>query len=141
MALKPEEVPDSKETTLKPIEHRRSDDFVQRYANNTFFEGSVWDLKIIFGELDQKLGPNVVMQHTALTLPWAQAKILSHFLRVHLAGYEAEHGRIEIPKNILNEISPALPENTDPHIWEAVYKAYKQTLIENPGTVVLPAKK
>jgi hypothetical protein len=140
MALKPEETPDSTEL-LKPLEYRRSDDFMRRYSNNTFLEGSVWDLKILFGELDQKLGTNVVTQHTAVTLSWAQAKVLFHFLRVHLAGYEAEHGRLKIPKHILTEISSAPPENVEPHIWEAVYKAYKQTLTENPGTVVAPPKK
>jgi hypothetical protein len=131
---------DSKETpkseTEKPLDHRRSEDYVGTYANNVYYEPSVWDLKLIFGELDQKLGANVIVQRTGVTLPWNHAKVLFHFLRVHLAAYEAEHGRIEIPKNILTEVSATPPENVEPHIWEAVVKAHKQTLAENPGTVV-----
>jgi hypothetical protein len=118
------------------IDHRRSSQFMSRYANNSYIESSIWDLRLTFGELDQALGPQVVTQHTAITVPWNQAKLLFHFLRVHLAAYEAEHGKIEIPKRMLRELPPEIPADTDPKVWEAIYKAHQQTVAENPGIVL-----
>jgi hypothetical protein len=85
-----------------------TDDFTSAYANHTFLEPSTWDLKMIFGQLDQSVQPNVVEQHTAITIPWTQAKILSHFLRVHLAAYEIVNGKIALHRTILP------PEPTHP---------------------------
>ncbi len=64
------------------------------YANNTFLEPSVWDLKIFFGQWYSKPG---VDWHTAVVLPWAQVKLLSHYLQVNLAVYEAQNGTVHIP--------------------------------------------
>src|SRR5580704_9847036 len=87
--------------TGQSIEHRTTDDFVARYANNTYFEASLFDLKLIFGQSDQKAGPNVVNQHTSITLPWPQVKIALYFLNNQLAGYEAVHGRIVVEHGIV----------------------------------------
>lgn len=98
--------------SLQPTE-----DFSSGYANSVFLEPSTWDLKMIFGQLDQSVEPNVVEQHTAITIPWAQAKILSHFLRVQLAAYEAVHGKVALHRGILP------PEPTVPT---------KEMLVEEP---------
>jgi hypothetical protein len=84
-------------------------DFDSVYANNARFEISVWDLKIVFGQLDQSSEKPVVDWHTAVTLPWVQAKLLSYYLQVNLAAYEAEQGRIRIPASVAPPEFPPVP--------------------------------
>jgi hypothetical protein len=76
------------------------------YADNAFFETSVWDLKVIFGQLEQHTGKVNIDWHTAVTMPWLQAKLLSYYLRVNLAAYELAHGNIKVPSNV----QPPTPE-------------------------------
>ena len=58
---------------------RRPHDFNSEYANNTLFEPTVWDLKIIFGELFRSRDGKAsdVDWHTAITMPWSQVKLFS----------------------------------------------------------------
>ena len=77
------------------------------YANNTLLEPSVWDLKIFFGQWYNKSG---VEWHTAVVLPWAQVKLLSHYLRVNLAVYEAQSGKVMIPPSMSPQPLPQPPE-------------------------------
>src|SRR5689334_3796431 len=100
MSPKNTETSAAEKTTVSPltvksqIEFKRSEDFVELYANNVKFESSVWDLKLVFGELDQSLGPNVVVQHTAITIPWPQIKLLLFGLNISLTEHEGRAGRI-----------------------------------------------
>src|ERR1700691_3791765 len=90
--------------TTKPAtsgDVRRSEELVERYANHVSFEMSVWDLKLIFGQLDQQLGPQTVIQHTAMTLPWPQVKILHHILGSNLVVHEMLNGRVRVPPGIV----------------------------------------
>jgi hypothetical protein len=87
------------------IEFSKSTDFDSAYANNVALESSFWDLKLIFGQNDQQAGPQAVVQHTAITLPWNQVKVLKYFLDSNIATYEAVNGRIVIAPNII----PAVP--------------------------------
>ena len=54
------------------LDLRRDEEFASLYANNVQLESSVWDLKIMFGQLDQAKGPNVINQHTAMTMSHTQ---------------------------------------------------------------------
>ncbi len=73
-------------------------DLEEDYANNTYIETSVWDLKIIFGQINQFGKPTIEVDwHTAITMPWAQAKLLNYFLGLHIASYELQNGKIKIP--------------------------------------------
>jgi hypothetical protein len=81
-------------------------DFDSVYANNTVLEISAFDLKILFGQLDQSGTKSVVDWHTAVTLPWAQAKILSYFLQAQIAWYE----KIFVPIAIPTSVIPPAPE-------------------------------
>jgi len=103
------------ETGATPVqEFRRAEDFSSVYANNLQFELSAWDLKMIFGELDQRGGKVAVDQHTSVTLSWLQAKLLNFFLEINLAVHELEHGKIKIPKNLLPPVPvPPLGELAD----------------------------
>jgi hypothetical protein len=72
-------------------------------------EASAWDLKLIFGQLDQARTPNVVTQHTAMALSWLQVKLLIYYLQLDLAVYESQYGKIVIPAAILPPPPGPLP--------------------------------
>jgi hypothetical protein len=75
------------------------------------YEYSLWDLKLIFGQLDQSSGKEVVRQHTEITLPWNGVKLMIYYLEQNLAAYELESGRITLnPRIIPPEILPLTPD-------------------------------
>lgn len=82
------------------VEFKRNEDFEALYANNVQAEISVWDLKVIFGMLDQSVVPNRVLQHTSVTVPWAQAKLFLYYLEVALYLHELQNGKVLIPPAI-----------------------------------------
>jgi hypothetical protein len=100
----------AEEAAAHKIELKRDEDYTSLYANNVRFESSVWDLKLIFGELDQSEGKEVIEQHTAITLPWAQAKLLMHFLNVQIAAHELTFGKIPIPPSVVPQELSVTPE-------------------------------
>jgi hypothetical protein len=121
------------------IEHRRDEDFFSGYANNIYVEPSIWDLKIIFGQTDLSAGPQVVVQHTAITLPWNYVKILSYVLRTNLAAREAEDGRIPVPSHVLVPPPKEIPPDENFGLLkhpkeglEAVQKIWDEFVKENP---------
>jgi hypothetical protein len=97
-----------------PLEFKRDDEFASLYANNVQFESSVWDLKIIFGQLDQSKGSAVIDQHTAMSISWMQAKMAAYYLIVNVLFIERRLGTIHIPA----DIAPARPDPSDPSLDE-----------------------
>jgi len=97
------------------------------YANNVYFEQSAWDLKLIFGQLDQREGKITVKQHTAVTLPWTQAKLLSFWLRGQIESYEMTNGKVRVPANVIpNEMHPTEEQKkSDPNL-EKVYELFNR---------------
>lgn len=111
---------DDKERDPDALLIRRSADFVTRYANNVRFEGSVWDLKTYFGTLDQgepdpKSIPAAVDFHTAVTIPWIQAKLMLYNLHVQVMFHELKYRNIAVPENLgpqkLSGFMPDLAES------------------------------
>lgn len=103
------------------------------YANNTLLEPTIWDLKLIFGEYTQRF--NSVEWHTSVTIPWAQAKLLSHYLQVNVAVHEMSNGKIKIPKQMVPETPPPLTpkQEMDPEakaIFEII-KKHNQQFVES----------
>jgi hypothetical protein len=99
---------------VNPVsEFRRDVDFVSRYANNVQVESNAFDLKLTFGLLDQRgamkdpNAPPSVEQHTAINLSWPEVKLLIFWMQVHLAGFEADNGKVKIPRNALPSEIPA----------------------------------
>ena len=90
----------------------KSEETNTEYANNTFFEGTVWDLKILFGEWSARA--NEVTWHTSMTVPWAQAKLMAFYLAVNVAAHEIEHDtKVKIPVGMLPpEVPPATDQDT-----------------------------
>jgi hypothetical protein len=120
------------------IEFSKSTDFNSAYANNVALESSFWDLKLIFGQNDPQIGPQAVVQHTAITLPWNQAKVLKYFLDSNIAGYEAVNGRIVLAPGIIPPV-PAEPprefikENPKAEeIYAAIKENYDAFIAANP---------
>jgi hypothetical protein len=107
---------------------------LSRYANNVHFELSVWDLKLIFGELEQHEGKEIINQRLAVTIPWLQAKILSLFLQLHVAFYEAWQGKINVPPQFRPRLPPPEQEaSIDPNAratTEAIRKKIEQLLAD-----------
>lgn len=81
----------------------RGEEVTSRYANNTLFEPTVWDLKIIFGEYSRRAAGTE--WHTSITLPWAQAKLMAYYLGINIAAHELRAGLIRIP----DSMRPAQP--------------------------------
>lgn len=75
--------------------------FHEHYANNLKFEASVWDLKMIFGMLDQSQTPSVVHQQLSVNIPWIQAKLAMYFIYVNLVFHESANGAVKIPDAVL----------------------------------------
>jgi hypothetical protein len=91
---------------------RHGDDFESLYANNVQFESSVWDLKLLFGQLDQAKSGVEVEQHTAITLPWYQAKIAAYYFLVNVIINQEEQGRIALPARVV----PPRPNPNAPEV-------------------------
>jgi hypothetical protein len=112
----------------------RVEDFVAAYANNIQLQPSVWDLKLVFGELDQSSGrADVVEQHTSVTLSWPEAKLLHYYLALALLGHELEDGKIYLPKRVLPPEMLEVPEDlannpTAVSLREAAVKLREQLL-------------
>jgi len=108
------------------------DDFSAVYANNVRLEWSAWDLKLFFGQLEQHTAKAEINWHTAVTIPWMQAKILEYYLRANIAFYEKTNG----PLNVLPNLRPPQPERpsedqvkADPksiELWEMYKKLYTE---------------
>lgn len=88
-------------------QEKEQPDVSEVYANNSRFELSVWDLKVIFGQLDQFSGDARIDWHTAVTVPWGAAKIASYYLQLNILAHEAENGRIRIPPRVFPTPPPA----------------------------------
>ena len=102
----------------------RGEGLSEDYANNTAFEATVWDLKLIFGEWSQRTGS--VEWHTSITVSWAQAKLLNHFLAVNIAAHEIVNGKIRVPDSALPApVAPPSGEVTDAKAPE-VFKMFQE---------------
>jgi len=104
------------------VETERTEDFRSLYANSVLYEASAWDLKLIFGQLDQASGRAIVKQNVAVTIPWPQAKLALFWLRFQVEIAEATVGtKIPIRKDLLPiEAPPLTPEEeSDPATKQA----------------------
>ncbi len=127
------------ENEKKPVEFRRDpEDYATRYANNAYMEATIWDLKIIFGQTDIALGPNIVVQHTAITMPWPYVKIFSYLLQSQIVAREAEDGHIPCPTTILIPPPEKIPEEAAANFKHpdeqvaAIKKLWKAFVHANP---------
>ncbi len=99
------------------LQFKRSDNFETLYANNVRYESSVWDLKLLFGVLEQNsvsqgiAGADVVELNTAMSMSWPAVKIMAYYLQLNIALHELENGKIRVnPRVYPTEPSPLAPE-------------------------------
>lgn len=105
--------------------------FEVAYANNFNFEPSTWDLKIIFGQLEQHTGLAEIDWHTAITIPWLQVKLVAYYLRVQAIWYELQNGPLNIPANVMPpEPTPPVGEMAENSYAKAYYEAQKKIYME-----------
>jgi hypothetical protein len=113
-------------------EVRESKDPTALYANNTSFEVNAWDLKMFFGQLDQRPSKTGTDWHTTVTIPWAHAKLFEYFLRLNILFYEKKYGPITLPPQVTPQPYPHPTEeqiNSDPQaieLWEAYNAVYRE---------------
>jgi hypothetical protein len=106
-------MPEDVQSQPQPAEKNQAlEDISSDYANNVSFETSAWDCKLIFGELDQRATPTTVEWHTAITMPWAVAKIAAYYLVLNVIIHQAQEGTIGIPARVL----PPRPDPADPTV-------------------------
>lgn len=79
----------------------RTADFDEKYANNVSFESSGWDLKLVFGTLDQgtpdpKTYSPTIKCHTSIAMPWRQAKLMAYAACMNVLWHERTEGRISV---------------------------------------------
>jgi uncharacterized protein DUF3467 len=129
------------ETTSRGSDKRRSEDFVNRYANNVFLESSAWDLKFIFGQLELNLEPGkeIIIQHSGIALPWPQVKMLAYLMQVHIAMHEARIGKINVPEGLIYKVKGEMPPDfaeqftREPEaLWSKLRAMYDAFIEENP---------
>jgi hypothetical protein len=105
-----------------------ADDVSEAYANNIYYEASSWDLKLIFGQLDQSGGKAKIELHTAITIPWAQARLMIYWLRGHIEAHELVNGKIDFPPTVIPPPLPPLTEEvkkSEPNA-EAIYAIFNR---------------
>jgi hypothetical protein len=134
-------MPNEPEVAARPSEKKRVEDFSSHYANNVHLEPSAWDLKLIFGQLELTLDPTkeLVLQHSAITVPWAQVKMLAYLLQVHIAMHESNMRRITVPAGLIFKIKGDMPlefaqqfgENAAV-LWQKLGGNYDNFIDENP---------
>jgi hypothetical protein len=110
------------------LKYERTDNFISAYSNNAYFETSAWDLKIIFGQLDQPIGePAKIRQNIAITIPWAQAKLALYYLRLHVEAIELQNGKISIRKDLLPpEPTPITPDQEKDPLAKQMYEIVRK---------------
>ena len=105
-----------------------AEEVYEAYANNVLYEASSWDLKLIFGQLDQHEGKSKVVQHSAITVPWPLVKIMVFWLRGQIEAHELMNGKIHIPPPVIPIPPPPLTEEfkkSEPNA-EAVYAIFNR---------------
>ena len=108
------------------------EDLHEEYANNVFYESSTWDLKLLFGQLDQSgqlsnSEPKIkTVIHSTVTVPWTQAKLMFYWLKGHIEAHEMVNGEIHMPSSLIPPELPPLSEElkkSDPNA-ERVYALF-----------------
>jgi len=79
------------------LETVRSPNFLKIYVNSAQIEASIWDFRLIFGEMTQSSGKLLVEQSLAVIMSPQHAKALLNILASNLQEYEKKVGQINLP--------------------------------------------
>ena len=104
-----------------------AEDYFEVYANQAIYEASAWDLKIIFGTLDQSTGTARMKKTFAVNIPWAQIKLATFYLRLQVASEELQDGKIQIRPGLIPIEAPQLTdEQAAQPMAKELHEAYKR---------------
>jgi Protein of unknown function (DUF3467) len=79
------------------------------YSNNFSIGQTVFDLRLVFGELTDLTEEKIVVtQRVQVTLSWLEAKALAESLMVYIKHYEQSYGTIKTEFTPMQ--NPTLPE-------------------------------
>jgi hypothetical protein len=123
------------------IQLQKAEGLTEHYADNTQLLSSNWSLELVFGHLDQKQGPQVVVQTGSVTMPWPAAKALLYFLQLHVMGHESAFGRIILPPGIIPEFPAQKPKDLSQvkdETFQAARQYYLDFIARNPEAVLKP---
>jgi hypothetical protein len=127
---KPEDPTSKKE---QPEQKRQIQRF---YANNTYVETSVWDVRLMFGELDRfESGKGTLDWRAAVTMPWAQAKLLCFFLMMNIAIHEQSNGFVRVPDGMIPRVPPPQEDPHDRQINALAVSLYRQLFGADPPPI------
>ncbi|HLY18358.1 MAG TPA: DUF3467 domain-containing protein [Bryobacteraceae bacterium] len=134
-----EETSSAQQPNLQVPRATPGEDFSEDYANNFRFEQTAWDFKIIFGQIDQMSGdPTNVNWHTAITMPWGIAKILSRMLLLNVAAGEMQLGPIHIPAMVMPPPPLEPTGEMDTPAVRTLYEFHKQLYQSLTGMIISP---
>ncbi len=81
------------------------------YANNLQAAQTIFDVRLIFGELINVTEEEIVVeQRVQITMSWPELKIVNDFLAQHIKAFEERNGQIKIPTGVANPAQPPSPE-------------------------------
>ena len=142
----PEQVP----PTIQPLSRQqlnisRHENFESWYANNIQYEPNDWDMRMLFGilALDDQGNPGI-QQHTAMSVSWANLKVMMYFLGVQLAVYERLHEKVRVPRTSWppepippsDDLKAANPAAQD--VYEIIKQARDQWVAEQIAATINP---
>src|SRR5262245_32439140 len=78
----------------------REPNFFNYYANHAQIESTAFDLKIVIGQFDNQRGTSTIRPQLGVTIGFAEAKALCHFLFANIAFYEAFNGHVKMPRGL-----------------------------------------
>jgi hypothetical protein len=81
-------------------ERRRAPNYLHCYANNVQIESTLWDINMIFGEVQEVFPdePKIVVQDlVSVVMTPEHAKAMCMTLVQHLKTYEQNYGKIRFP--------------------------------------------
>ena len=87
--------------TVPEVTFELADEVYEAYANNVYYESSSWDLKLIFGQMDQTGNKVRIIQHSAITLPWPLIKLMVYWLKGQIEAHELVNGKIRVPPPVI----------------------------------------
>jgi hypothetical protein len=89
--------PNGSGTPSAGFEFERLENFLKIYANSANIEVSLWDFKLVFGELKTVGNKQVIEQSVAVTMSPQHAKVLAGVLNENVKKYEEAIGEIKLP--------------------------------------------
>jgi hypothetical protein len=104
---------DEQASSTKPdVIFQRAEDFRSFYANSVLTDANAWDVKLIFGQIDEVDNERAIKQNVAVSMSFGLAKLTLYWIEAAIIAHEIETGRrVGIRDNVLPPpLTPLSPE-------------------------------